>query len=65
MSGVRRPRRPRAPRRTPPRGVYAVALSAEATESDLGAAAELIAKEARKLAGEWSKTGAVSDQRHG
>ena len=56
MSGVRRARKPRAPRKTPPRGVYAAALSAEANESDLGAAAELIAKEARRLAGEWSAT---------
>lgn len=61
---VRRPRaarKPRAPRRTPPAGVYRGAL---AEGDDLAAAAEVIADEARRLAAPWAKTGATVDSIH-
>lgn len=54
MSGVRRPRRPRQPRRTNGSGGIYSGVAAEG--DDLGAAAEIIAAEARRLAGMWSKT---------
>ncbi len=56
MSGVRRPRsarKPRPLRRNGSGGIYS-GLAAEG--DDLGAAAEIIAAEARRIAGRWSTT---------